>query len=450
MMTKINILMLYDANSTHIKTIKDYLLVFKKYSKFNFVYAHATHAFASLESMDQFDAVMINFSVRLSLDDHISEKTANALIEYQGPKFLFIQDEYDTTETARKWIEKLKIDFVYTCVPELEIEKIYPRSRFPNTQFKQILTGYVPDETEVISEFSLPLAERKNVICYRGRQLPFWYGELGYEKYYIGEKMREICNAKHIPCDIETDDYKRIYGYDWYRFIGSARATLASESGSNLFDFDGEVRKYIENKLKENPNLQYAEVRDYLIQFENLVQMNQISPKVFEAIALRTALILFEGSYSNVLKPNIHYIPLRKDFSNIEDVLQQVHDDARVTSLTEAAYRDIIESKQYSYAQFIAMVDNDIASLICRKPRLHINKIQRLLVTKNPIEISEFNKLLLLHQRKIIFKNGLFKNKRLLLSIILKKVVQTTPLSLRRAVGKMLPAQIKRKLLSII
>ena len=55
--------------------------------------------------------------------------------------------------------------------------------------------------------------------------------------------------------------------------------------------------------------------------------MNQISPRVFEAIALRTALVLFEGEYSGIIAPGVHYIPLKKNLSNLDDVLSLLGDD---------------------------------------------------------------------------------------------------------------------------
>ena len=39
-----------------------------------------------------------------------------------------------------------------------------------------------------------------------------------------------------------------------------------------------------------------------------------MSPRVFEAAAVRSCQILFEGRYSGILEPMVHYIPLKKDF----------------------------------------------------------------------------------------------------------------------------------------
>ena len=72
-------------------------------------------------------------------------------------------------------------------------------------------------------------------------------------KYRIGVDVKALAQERGLPVDIEVDDTKRIYGTDWYRFLGSARATLGTESGSNVFDFDGNVRSEIERRLAQNP-----------------------------------------------------------------------------------------------------------------------------------------------------------------------------------------------------
>ena len=47
-----------------------------------------------------------------------------------------------------------------------------------------------------------------------------------------------------------------------------------------------------------------------------------VSPRVFEAAALGTAMVNFPGSYSNVVGTGVHYVPLEKDFSNFDEVVQ--------------------------------------------------------------------------------------------------------------------------------
>src|SRR5947209_16539489 len=110
--------------------------------------------------------------------------------------------------------------------------------------------------------------------------------------------MKSICEEANLPCDIAWDENSRIYGDGWFAFLGNCRATLGTESGSNVFDFDGSLRRGVEEELRANPEATYEEVHaKYLRAHEGKILMNQVSPKVFEAIACRTALVLFERRY---------------------------------------------------------------------------------------------------------------------------------------------------------
>jgi hypothetical protein len=171
-------------------------------------------------------------------------------------------------------------------------------------------------------------------------------------------KMREACEARGIRCDIEWDEDKRIYGDAWVDFVASCRATLGTESGSNVFDFDGSLTARINAALKANPRTTYEEVEaKYLGGLERDGVMNQVSPRIFEAVALRTGLVLFEGTYSGVVRPDEHFIPLKKDFSNVDDVLRQVQDDRELSAMTERAYRHVFGSGRYTYEAFAREVD---------------------------------------------------------------------------------------------
>ncbi|CAN7720906.1 glycosyltransferase [Aquipseudomonas alcaligenes] len=373
---RLNVVVLYDERWTHVGTIQEHIGSFESYSTHKIYFMPATGFWPlSTDSLERavdfslYDVLIVHYSVRISLPDYFSEGIARAVENSSCFKVLFIQDEYEHTETARRWMERLKFDIVYTCVPESQIEKIYPRYRFPGTKFLQTLTGYVP-EHKGLNSFSRPLADRVVRIAYRGRMLPYVYGTLGFEKYRIGVDVRELSEKRGLNVDIEVDDSRRIYGDDWYRFLGGARSTLGTESGSNVFDFDGGVRRAIEQALTRNPKISFDKIhRQILAPHEGLVSMNQISPKIFEAIRLRTALVLFEGEYSGVVKPNVHFIPLKKDYSNIEDVFSKLEDIDYLTVLTDRAYKDVIESGKYSYRSFVEGVDRDINSHLLHGPR---------------------------------------------------------------------------------
>ena len=374
--TRAAVAILYDGmGSLHVSTIREHLGAFGEYSRHDITFISASAGYwqrgpaetSRLLDFAVFDAVIVHYSVRTSVPGHLDEGVARALERYHGLKMLFIQDEYESVEISRALMERLQFNVVYTCVPETSVGKVYPAYRFPSTEFLPTLTGYVPEDA-TLEQHALPLAERRLAIAYRGRELPLIYGELGYEKYRIGMEMKALASSRNIPVDIEVDDSKRIDGADWYKFLGSARATLGTESGSNVFDFDGTLKNRIAQRLKQRPDDSPREAAaEILASHEGQIKMNQVSPKIFEAIRLRTALILFEGEYSGAVRPNEHFIPLRKDFSNIDEVFEKLGDDLFLTQMTERAYRDVVVSGRYSYQRFVEGVDVDIDSRAYRR-----------------------------------------------------------------------------------
>jgi hypothetical protein len=326
-------------------------------------YFAATRGFAC-PALELFDVIVVHYSVRLSIESHLSEDFLRRLDGFGGARVLFIQDEYDNTETARRWIERLDFDLVYTCVPEEFVEDVYPSARFPRTRFVSTLTGYPPIDVGQDTRWR-PLGERRTLIGYRGRDLPFWYGDLGQEKIVIAQRMKEYCRRADVSSDIEWTSDKRIYGSAWRDFVASCRWMLGTESGCNVFDFDGQLSRQIRAAQAAEPSISYAEARRRFPALAGgAVRMNQISPRLFEAIELGTGLILFEGRYSDMLRPHEHYIPLKKDFSNVEAVIALAKDEATLESLRRAAYRDVIGSGRNSAARFAAQFDHACEKLV--------------------------------------------------------------------------------------
>lgn len=354
-----NVLILYNSTQTFTNTVHEHLVSFRAHSSHRVFYAHADPMSGLNVDLNAFDAVGIHFTIRLPFDQ-VSPSVAQALVAYDGLKFLFIQDEYDFPQRAWHWIRKLGIQLVFTVVPEAGIGTVYPKAEFPNTRFVTNLTGYVPEKLPPIHELPLP-SKRTRMVGYRGRPLPIRYGQLGVEKVAIGQIVKTYCDQHGVRNDIAWSEQARIYGPKWYDFVVSCRSMLGSESGSNVFDWDGTLNQVIEQYHCENPGASDEDVyKDIIRPREIDGLMNQLSPRVFEAIASRTVLVLFEGEYSGVIRPGEHFIALKKDGSNLADVIRLLKDDAYVDTMAERAWRDVIASNRYSYRAFVNFVDTEI------------------------------------------------------------------------------------------
>jgi len=362
MNSALSILFLYNATQTFTNSVWEHLESFRAYSRHRVFYAHADADTPFRMDLRNFDAVLIHYSVRLPYDQ-LHRDCVAALQTFRGSKVVFQQDEYDITDKIRSWLERLGIDAMFTCVPEGKIDRIYDAARFPRIRFVSNLTGYAPTD---LCHFPppLPLNQRRVLIGYRGRPLPYWYGALSQEKVEIARQMRAECESRGLDVDIEWTETARIYGGGWYEFLRSCRAVLGTESGSNLFDDDGSIRKAVAAALEEDGNLTYREAeRRFFPGRDCPGLMNQVSPRIFEAVALKVALVLFEGEYSGVVEPGRHFISLKKDFSNVEEVLRLLQDDAYVEAMTQRALEDVILSGRFGYPQFVAKVDGVLDAL---------------------------------------------------------------------------------------
>jgi len=358
---KTRLLVAYSNAATHVSTTIEYLSSFKRHSACEVSYLHVTDNAQVDIDLNEFDAVFNSYCARFCFPGYINQSYVEALQTFRGVRLIAVQDEYDRTDTLRRAIQDNGFHVVFTCVPPRWREFVYPKELFPGTEFLTVLTGYVPDTLKKRRRSWIPLPQRPIVIGYRGRQIRGHYGRLGFDKYEIGRGMREICCARGIRHDIETNEEKRIYGDAWYDFLGRCRSTLGTESGSNVFDFDGSIEaKYQQMMVENGRELNYDEFRHYTDPHEDEIQMGQVSPRVFEAAATGTPMILFSGRYSGIIRPDDHYIELKKDFSNVDEVLDRVKDIEGLEGLADRAYRHLIASGKYDYSRFVETVDEVI------------------------------------------------------------------------------------------
>lgn len=351
-----NILVAYSSSSMMTPTTVDYISAFGDYSKYNVQYLNVTHTDKLIVDLTGYSAVIVTYTARLCFPDYVSPDFITLLINYAGIKILTVQDEYDNTNLLRDAIREIGFDLVLTCVPEEHIDYVYPKTDFNHTEFRNVLTGYVPERMSEKMNTPMPLQERPITVAYRGRDISRKYGQLGRDKFEIGEKFKSICSERGITHDIAMDENSRIYGDAWFDFIASSRAMLGSESGSNVFDFTGEIEALC-SKYSEASSEEREQLSKLLNERESEISMGQVSPRVFEAIALKTPLILYTGYYSGIIQPDEHYIELKKDFSNIKQVLEKLNDFKYLNRLVDRAHKDIIESGLFSYERFIKNID---------------------------------------------------------------------------------------------
>jgi hypothetical protein len=200
-------------------------------------------------------------------------------------------------------------------------------------------------------------------VGYRARKVPAWLGELGREKYEIGRIFRDDVADDGLALDISFREEDRLYGDRWIDFVCDCKAMLGVESGASVFDFTGGIQRSVESHARRNPGVDFQTLKElYFGDKEGKIALNQISPRCFEAAALRTLLVMYEGDYSGRMQPWRHYVPLKKDHSNHEEVVALLKDPKRATEIIETAYREVACNPDNTFSAFVAQFDGVVSA----------------------------------------------------------------------------------------
>lgn len=377
---RLSVLLLCDDDPTHASTLLEHIDALRRLSRHRVqtLNPRGRDRFRFLD-LDAFDAVVIHYSLFLPSEVYIPLELREKLREYDGLKVQFVQDDYRRVDDMCAAMREVGIDVLFTLVPERELANVWSEERLPGVEKITTLAGYVSEAA--LRHPSPPLEARPLDVGYRGRTLPYWLGTLGQEKVWIAQEFAKRSRGTDLRCDIGWRESDRIYGMSWFDFVASCRVTLGTESGSTITDFDGSLEERGEEYLREHPSADFWEVHRALLEpYEGNVMMNIVSPRIFEAIALRTGLVLFPGEYSGVIEPEKHYIPLAKDFSNFDEVVERIRDLDALREMVERAHRDVVASGRYSYSRLAEQFDAALDAKARARGRSDFGRARRRLV----------------------------------------------------------------------
>jgi hypothetical protein len=359
--TRLSVLLICDDQRGHANTVLDHIAALSRCSRHDVrVFNPCGMAGSRYLDLEEFDVVVLHYSLVIISDHYLSPAFQEQIRRFTGLKIQFLQDEYRWVDAITAKMRDLGIHVLFTLLQPERIAAVYDDRRLPGVHKITTLAGYVPD---YLARCTVPpLAQRPIDIGYRGRTLPYWLGRLAQEKVWIAQGVLSRAPQYNLKCDIGWREDDRIYGQRWIDFIASCRATLGTESGASITDFDGMLEKRTKAYLAEAPTATFEDVtRDVIGPYDGIIPVTAISPRVLEAAALRTALILFPGEYSGAIRPWEHYIPLAKDFSNMDEVVNKLRDVRFLEALTDRAYLDLVASGRYSQRALTSIFDETVS-----------------------------------------------------------------------------------------
>lgn len=262
-------------------------------------------------------------------------------------KIALPQDEYDCNELLDDWMCEWKVDVVVSVIAKHR-DVLYPKySRIGRIVLGY--TGYVDDS--LLSIAPSPWSERGIDIGYRAKKLPPYFGRLGETKWRIAIKVESAARAHGFVTDIVLGDKGTLLGRRWLDFINDCKFTLGANSGSSLLDPGGEIQRGIRVYLIENPAATFEEIEEKFFKgLDGKYEFTAISPRVLEAAVLNSCQILVEGDYSGIVSPWEHYIPVRADASDFDNVAAAMRDHALVKQMTANCRETILDTKELRYS----------------------------------------------------------------------------------------------------
>ena len=302
---------------------------------------------AEYVDLAHFNVILLHYSIIIASPHYVSMRLRDKIAAFRGLKILFIQDEYRWIDSTAEAIRDLGVHVVFSlCNPQIA-RKVYHHPWCQNIRFEPTLTGFVSED---LCRLPTPDYELRPIdVAYRARKLTSWMGSHTIQKWRIADRFLEDARKYGLAVDISTREEDRLYGEAWIDLMKNAKAVLGTESGASVCDFTGRIQQESEAYLERYPKTSFEELkRRFFPDADGKIVMNVISPRCFEAAALRTLMVMYEGEYAGILEAGRHYIELQRDHSNIDEVVNAIRSPDIAKRFIRSAYDEIAMSGRWT------------------------------------------------------------------------------------------------------
>jgi hypothetical protein len=288
----------------------------------------------------RFDAVLVLHSV-FSNTCYLKGALFEQLCGLDVPKAFFIGNEYKHMPIKMEFADDLGVALLVSQITHPLVLDLY-RERLgcavvglPNTGIDtRLFAPRIPDE------------ERPIDLGYRAHESPLYLGH--NERRELADRFVEAAARDRLKVDISLDAADRFTESEWAGFLNRCKGQIGSEAGGDFFELTDETRfKEIEFE-KAHPGATFDEIYErFFRHYPNPVPGRALSGRIVESAGTKTAQILLEGEYAGYFQPDVHYIPLRKDFSNVDEAIEKFRDEGIRRTVAENAYLLAVEELTY-------------------------------------------------------------------------------------------------------
>jgi hypothetical protein len=283
-----------------------------------------------------YDAVVILHSA-FSNSCYLRGALFDRVRRISAPKAYFIGNEYKHMPEKMEFAERLGVKLLVTMSANPQVHELY-KKRLRCTVVS-IPSGGL--DTRIFYP-SVDFFSRPIDIGFRADDEPIYFGH--QERRQIADYFQMSAKDLGLRVEIDVGSGKRLEPNEYATFLNKCKAQIATEGGSDHLELSDNIRKYV----MHHPGATLGELRRrYFNNNHGLISGRMMSGRHVEAAGTKTLQILFEGYYNGYFKPDVHYIPLKKDFSNIDEAIAKFRDQSYCHKIIENAYEMAIKELTY-------------------------------------------------------------------------------------------------------
>jgi hypothetical protein len=277
------------------------------------------------------DAVAVLHGV-FSNEDFLRGSLLDGVAALDAAKVFFVGNEYKLMPEKVAFAERLGVDLLVSQLSSPAAHELY-RARLGCAVIGLPNTGLDPTRFAPRT----PWRERMVDVGYRAYANPAYLGHR--ERHELAERALAAGSTLGLVLDVSLDPADRLDGDNWPAFLDRCKAQLGTAAGGDRFELTDATRHAVNAFVAERPDAPFAELRTrFFSSSTGAVSGRALSSRVIEAAGTKTTQLLLHDDYGGYFRPWEHYIPIAKDFSDLDAALAAVRDEALCTGVADAAY----------------------------------------------------------------------------------------------------------------
>ena len=271
------------------------------------------------------------------------------IAQRSGKVVAIAQDDFWANKLLDNWCMDWDVDRILTPISN-DLDVLYPRS-IKTKEFRTALTGYV--KSGPIPQTAL-LRDRPIDLGQRVRDMPPHLGRLAQAKSKQAVVMATAATSAGFKVDVSTRVEDSFIGAAWFDFLSSCKFTVGMKGGASLHDPYGLTHTKVQAYLARHPEASFDEIERKCFKGKDMKhEFTAISPRLFESSMAGTCQILQRDDYLGVLEPWRDYIPLERNFSNVNEVVSTMKDLDKCQEIVTNARIALVDSQMFDYSQLV-------------------------------------------------------------------------------------------------